>query len=252
MKTAIVTGGARGIGLGIAKALEKEGYRLALIGRSAPEKVADVMAERTDARYYSMDVADLDSHQAVIDAILVDFGRIDLLVNNAGIAPRVRADLMEMTPASYDEVMAVNLRGPLFFTQKVARHMLEQKSRNENGYQPRIITMTSMSAYTASVNRGEYCISKAGLSMASTLFAARLCPEGIAVFEVRPGIIATDMTRGVTAKYDELINQGLTPLPRWGQPEDMGDVVAVLASGKMDFAAGQVIDADGGFHIRRL
>ena len=252
MKTAVITGGARGIGLGITMALEAEGYRLALIGRSAHEKVADVMAARTDARYYSMDIAALDSHQAVIVAIIADFGRIDLLVNNAGIAPQHRADLLEMTPESYDEVMGVNLRGPLFFTQRVARHMLDQKARHGEAYRPRIITMTSMSAYTASINRGEYCISKAGLSMASTLFAARLCGEAVAVFEVRPGIIATDMTRGVTAKYDELIGQGLTPLPRWGQPEDMGDVVAALASGKMDFAAGQVIDADGGFHIRRL
>lgn len=252
MKTAIITGGARGIGLGIAKTLRAEGYRLALIGRSPYEKVRDTVEALGEAVYEAMDIADLDSHQATLDRILAACGPIDLLVNNAGIAPKVRADLMEMAPASFDEVMAVNLRGPLFFTQRVARHMLEEKARRGGDYTPRIITMTSMSAYTASVNRGEYCISKAGLSMASTLFAARLSGEGIAVFEVRPGIVATDMTRGVTGKYDELIAQGITPVRRWGQPEDMGNVVAALASGKFDFCAGQIMDADGGFHIQRL
>jgi len=252
MKTAIVTGGARGIGLGIAKALKDEGYQLALIGRSPYEKVKETVEELGNAIYLSMDISDVDSHKAVLDQVLKAYGQVDLLVNNAGIAPRIRADLMEMSPESFDEVMNVNLRGPFFFTQRVANQMLKQKTVLGEAYTPRIITVTSMSAYTASVNRGEYCISKAGLSMASTLFAARLADEGIAVFEVRPGIIATDMTKTVTSKYDKLIGEGVTPIRRWGQPEDIGNMVAALASGKFDFAAGQIIDADGGFHIRRL
>ena len=253
MKTAIVTGGARGIGLGITRALLADGWKVTAVGRSSAEKVAVTMKTLPGADYVQLDVSDLAAHEAAFRAILdtVD-GRIDLWVNNAGIAPRVRADLMEMTPESFDEVMNVNLRGPFFLTQRVGNEMLRAKQTLGDAYSPRIVTVTSMSAYTVSVNRGEYCMSKAALSMACSLYAARLADEGIAVFEIRPGIIATDMTKGVKEKYDKLIAEGVTPIKRWGTPEDIGNMVTLLASGKMDFAAGQVIDADGGFHIRRL
>jgi len=178
-------------------------------------------------------------------------GRIDLLVNNAGMAPRQRTDLLEMSEASYEEVMAANLKGPFFLTQQVARHMLAQV-KERGAPAPVIVNIGSISAYTSSTNRGEYCLSKAGMGMLTALFADRLAADGILVYEVRPGIIATDMTSAVRAKYDRLIEEGLLPLKRWGQPEDVARAVVLLAEGGLSYSTGEVINVDGGFHLRRL
>jgi 3-oxoacyl-[acyl-carrier protein] reductase len=179
-----------------------------------------------------------------------NFGRIDLLVNNAGVAPKVRADLLDAGEESFDRLININLKGPYFLTQLVARHMIEQAETVTN---PKIITISSISAYTASLNRGDYCVAKAGLAMATQLYAARLAEHGINVYEIRPGIIETDMTGAVKEKYDDLIfNEGITPIRRWGQPEDVGKAVVAVATDLLPFSTGQVIDVDGGFHLRIL
>jgi NAD(P)-dependent dehydrogenase (short-subunit alcohol dehydrogenase family) len=176
-----------------------------------------------------------------------------LLVNNAGIAPRERLDLLGATESSFDELIGVNLKAPFFLTQSVANWMIEQRKGGGNAqYRPKIVTISSISAYTASVNRGDYCVSKAGLSMMTALFASRLAIEGIQVFEIRPGIIATDMTAGVKEKYNQLIANGLTPIPRWGEPDDVAKAVAAIAQDLLPFSTGEVINVDGGFHLRRL
>jgi NAD(P)-dependent dehydrogenase (short-subunit alcohol dehydrogenase family) len=178
------------------------------------------------------------------------YGRLDLLVNNAGVAPLVRADLLETSEESLDRLLSINLKGPFFLTQLAARWMIEQ--RQAGGLPAKIITITSISAYTASVNRGDYCISKAGLAMLTPLFATRLAEHGICVYEIRPGVIATDMTGPVQEKYDRLIAEGLTPIARWGRPEDVGRAVVALAQDALPFSTGEVINVDGGFHLRRL
>jgi NAD(P)-dependent dehydrogenase (short-subunit alcohol dehydrogenase family) len=181
------------------------------------------------------------------------FERLDLLVNNAGIAPLVRVDVLEAGEESFDRVLDVNLKGPFFLTQAAARWMLEQTNvRGAMAPRPKIVNISSVSAYTASLNRAEYCISKAGLSMMTQVFAARLAPQGINVYEIRPGIIATDMTGPVKAKYDQLIADGLTPIERWGNPDDVGKAVAALAQDLFPFSTGEVLNVDGGFHLRRL
>jgi NAD(P)-dependent dehydrogenase (short-subunit alcohol dehydrogenase family) len=197
------------------------------------------------------DVADAADRQRMVEQIIADHGRIDLLINNAGMAPRQRRDLLEMTEASYDEVMAVNLKGPFFLTQLVAQTMIGLL-RAGTIDAPKIINIGSMSAYTSSLNRGEYCISKAGMGMMTLLFADRLAEYGINVYELRPGIIATDMTRPVTEKYDRLIEGGLTPIKRWGIPDDVACIVVAIADGALPFSTGEVIHVDGGFHFRRL
>ena len=199
------------------------------------------------------DVGTISEHEQLLSATRREFGRLDLLVNNAGITPERRVDLLEATEESFDRLMSVNLKGPYFLSQAAARWMIEQQSSGEfAGYRPAIVNVTSISAYAASPERGDYCVSKAGASMMTKLFATRLAEEGINVYEIRPGVIATDMTGGVKEKYDRLIAEGLTPIKRWGTPEDVARAVAAIASGSFPFSTGEVINVDGGFHLRRL
>jgi 3-oxoacyl-[acyl-carrier protein] reductase len=248
-RVALVTGAGRGIGRGIAVALAERGWQVGINYRSDHTAAAQTLAqvEQAGARGILLpgDVACLEEHDRLMVAVLDAFGRIDLLVNNAGMAPRQRVDLLETTPASFDEVLGVNLRGPFFLTQRVAKIMLEQGGGM-------LINIGSMSAYTSSLNRGEYCVSKAGLAMVTQLFADRLAKNGILVYELRPGIIETDMTGPAHVKYDRLIAEGLTPIQRWGQPEDVARAVVALAEGQFLFSTGEVINVDGGFHMRRL
>jgi NAD(P)-dependent dehydrogenase (short-subunit alcohol dehydrogenase family) len=197
------------------------------------------------------DVSEAADRQRLIAAALDATGRLDLLVNNAGMAPRVRSDMLEMSETSYDEVMAVNLKGPFFLTQQAARAMIDLRQRGVIA-EPKIINIGSLSAYTSSVNRAEYCLSKAGIAMMTALYADRLAEAGINVYEIRPGIIETDMTHGVKGKYDALIAGGLTPIKRWGQPDDVAKAVIAVAEGLLPFSTGEVINVDGGSHLRRL
>ncbi|MCL2564933.1 MAG: 3-ketoacyl-ACP reductase [Defluviitaleaceae bacterium] len=251
-KCAIVTGGAGGIGLGIAKALAKEGCNIVIADIRADEDVHKVISGLESlggkAHYIKSNVACPKDREKLIKEAVERFGRIDILVNNAGVAPKVRMDLLETTEESFDFVMDINLKGTFFLSQLAARQMISQ----ENIELPRIINISSVSADTSSINRGEYCISKAAASMVTMLFADRLAEEGIRVFEIRPGVIKTDMTAVVTEKYDKMIAEGLTPIKRWGYPEDIGGIVASLCRKEFDFCTGNVINVDGGFHIRRL
>lgn len=255
-RVALVTGGSRGIGLGIARALAQSGFDLAINGRRPAADVADAVAElgRLGATvlYVPGDVAEAAEHPALLDAIRSRFGRLDVLVNNAGVAPDVRADILEAAPESFDRLVRINLRGPYFLTQAVARWMIDQKKGDVTRFRGVIVNVSSISANVASVNRGDYCISKAGVAMATQLWAVRLAEFGIDVFEVRPGIVATDMTSGVKQKYDDLIAGGLTLQKRWGEPEDVGRAVAMLARGDLSYATGQVLTVDGGLSVRRL
>lgn len=248
MKTALVTGSSRGIGRGIADLLQENGYTVIYTG-TKPDRPADLPAERN---YHPLNIGDSTQRQAVVEDVLHTFGRLDVLVNNAGVAPLERRDLLEMTEESFDRVLSVNLKGTLFMCQAAAKVMLACKEKLGQDYQPRIINIGSMSAYTSSISRGEYCISKAGIDMVTKLFADRLAGEGIPVFEVRPGIIDTDMTQVVHGKYQKLIDEGLLPIQRFGKPEDVAKMVLACCSGLLDYSAGQVLDADGGFALRRL
>ena len=239
-KIALVTGGSRGIGRGIADRLHAEGWQVAITSRSP----AGERAQR-DFLCIQADNASAEDRERAVQTVLDRFGRIDLLVNNAGIAPRVRADLLEMSEESMHELLDVNLVGPFFLTQRVARQMIAQGGGM-------IVNITSMSAYVSSVNRGEYCVSKAGLSMMTSLFAVRLAEYGIPVYEIRPGIIRTDMTAKVSEKYDKLISEGITPIRRWGTPADIAQAVYMLSQGLLPFSTGEVINVDGGFHLPRL
>jgi 3-oxoacyl-[acyl-carrier protein] reductase len=252
---AIVTGGTRGIGLGIARALASGGWDLALCGvRAEPEVrqvLDDLRASGADVFYDSLDISRVADHRRFIDRIRERFPRIDALVNNAGRAPRLRADLLEASEASFTEVVQTNLSGPYFLTQQVARLLVEQ-NRTDGESPASIVFVTSVSAVMASVNRGEYCVSKAGLAMAAQLFALRLAEHGIQVYEVRPGIVATDMTAPVKDAYDRRIADGLVPTRRWGTPDDVGRVVEALLRGDLPYATGSVINVDGGLSIRTL
>lgn len=253
-KVAFITGSSRGIGYGIARQLNQEGYITVMSGTSSAGKAAEALKSlpfSENALYVQGDISSAQDRQSFLDTILSSFGRIDLLVNNAGVAPSVRLDILETTEESYDRVMGINLKGMFFMTQLFANAMLSLKDRLSD-YSPRIVNISSMSSFTSSTNRGEYCISKAGISMVTMLFADKLAEAGIPVFEIQPGIIATDMTSGVQEKYDKLIAEGITPIRRWGTPQDIADAVSVCAGGKLDFATGQVLHLDGGFHIRRL
>jgi 3-oxoacyl-[acyl-carrier protein] reductase len=253
-KSALITGGSRGIGLGIAEALAKHGYNLAINGvrnESEAREQLDALKQMADVVYCQGNIGDLNVHQSILSNALSHFKSIDVLVNNAGVAPKTRKDIMELDEEGFDRLMDINLKGTFFLTQQVARQMLLEKSRNPE-YHPCIITITSMSAEVASVNRAEYCMSKAGLSMMTKLFATRLAEADIPVYEVRPGIIQTDMTSGVKDKYDRLIEGGLTLEKRWGTPSDIGKIVAALAKGEIPYSTGQVIAADGGLTIHRL
>ena len=263
-KAALITGAGRGIGRGIALALaasSKEGapgWSVVINYRSnaaAAAQTAELVREAGgDALVVQADVGAAADRARLVQAAVERFGRIDLLVNNAGMGPRTRMDILETTAASYDEVMNVNLKGPFFLTQLVARTMLErlETAAHADSDAPQIINIGSISAYTSSPARGEYCISKAGVAMMTTLFADRLAESGINVYEVRPGIVETDMTSGVQEKYDKLIGDGLTPIRRWGQPEDVGKAVVALAEGMFPFSTGEVLNVDGGFHMHRL
>jgi len=259
-RIALVTGGTRGIGFGCAETLAREGWNLAVCGvrkeEDARESLDKLRGLGAEVLYIQADIGDDGSPALLMDGVRSRFGRLDLLVNNAGVAPRERKDILEAQPASFDRVLRINLRGPYFLTQAAARFMLGGGAHGgaapESSAGKCIIFISSMSATVVSTNRGEYCVSKAGLSMASQLWAARLADEGISVFEVRPGIIRTDMTAAVTDKYDRLIGQGLTLQKRWGTPADVGRAVAMLARGDLPYSTGQVILVDGGLTIQRL
>ena len=243
---AIVTGGSRGIGLAIVEALLAEGFRVLASARHENESTARLQkAHGTDFRFCPCDNADPEDRQRLVQTAMEAFGGVDLLVNNAGVAPRVRRDMLDITPEDYRYCMDVNLEGAFFLTQAVAKIMLAQGGG-------RIVNISSVSAYAASTNRAEYCISKAGVSMMTKLYAARLAGDGVAVFEVSPGVIETDMTAAVREQYAARIAEGLTPVPRMGTPADVAACVTAVARGQMDFATGTVIHADGGFSVRRL
>jgi NAD(P)-dependent dehydrogenase (short-subunit alcohol dehydrogenase family) len=260
---ALVTGASRGIGRGIALEVVKLGYDLVInyagnLGAAEQTARECVSAAGLRGKIVRVEVCQADisvraDRNKLIEFTKEKFKRLDLLVNNAGVAPAERADLLEAGEDSFDRMIAVNVKGPYFLTQLVARWMIEQvESPKSEVRSPKIVTVSSISAYTASTNRGDYCISKAALSMVTPLFAARLAGYGINVYEIRPGIIATDMTAGVKEKYDKLIGEGLTPIPRWGAPEDIGKAVAAIAQDLLPFSTGEVINVDGGFHLRTL
>jgi NAD(P)-dependent dehydrogenase (short-subunit alcohol dehydrogenase family) len=261
---ALITGASRGIGRGIALELASLGYDLALNYRADEAAAKATAAECRESaaakdkkirvEIMQADISITAHRQRLVAEVQTIFGKLNLLINNAGAAPTTRADLLETSEASFDRLMAINVKGPFFLTQAVATWMIEQsrQSARETPYTGKIITVSSISAYTASINRGEYCVSKAALSMLTPLFAVRLAEHGISVYEIRPGIIQTDMTNPVKAKYDQLIEAGLTPIKRWGLPDDVGKAVAAIAQGLLPFSTGEVINVDGGFHLRRL
>jgi len=254
-KVALVTGGTRGIGLGIALKLAQAGFTLAISGRRDPAQVEPVLEQLRKyskrSIYIKADVASTTDRLWLIADVGDQLGRLDVLVNNAGIAPRTRADLLEAGEESFDEVIGTNLRGPYFLTQAVARWMIRQRAKDPQAKYS-IINISSVSATVASVNRGDYSISKAGIAMATKLWAARLAEYGIHVYEVRPGIIETDMTEGVKGKYDALIEGGILLEKRWGTPEDVGTAVSALARGEIPYATGAVLVLDGGLTLARL
>jgi 3-oxoacyl-[acyl-carrier protein] reductase len=246
MKVAIVTGASRGIGLAISKSLSAKGYTVAGVSRNIETGEPFGLAIKAD-------IADIEWHAEVLSQVVAKYGRVDLLVNNAGVAPLKRVDILEAGSESFDRLMNINLRGPFFFTQMVANFMLEGGCRSDDSdpYHPAIIFITSISADASSPERAEYCISKAGLSMATKVYADRLAGK-IPVYEIRPGVIFTDMTAGVKEKYDKKIASGLIPEGRWGQPGDIAKVVTALASGELPYATGAVIEISGGMNIRHL
>jgi 3-oxoacyl-[acyl-carrier protein] reductase len=254
-RLALVTGASRGIGRAIAVALAGKDWRIAVNYHrnleAARETQRQIEAAGSQAALIQADIARHEDRRRLVDQTLERFGRIDLLVNNAGIAPLERADLLEVSEDSFERVMAVNLKGPFFLTQLAARTMI---ALLEDGtiQAPKIVNIGSLSTYAASVERGEYCLSKAGLGMMTALFATRLAEYGILVYEIRPGIIATDMTQGVQEKYERLIASGVTPIRRWGRPQDVAKAVLAIAEGCLPFSTGEVINVDGGFHLPRL
>lgn len=250
MKTALVTGAAGGIGFACVKMLCEAGFRVYGMDVQDEARVKERYDTCSEARYIRADLTDDASRRATVDRVIREEGHLDVLLNAAGVAPTVRTDILEMTEESYDRVMNINTKSMMFITQYAANQMIQNES--VDGIRGYIVNISSMSAYTSSVSRGEYCISKAGVSMITTLFADRLAEYGIMVNEIRPGIIATPMTSGVKGKYDALIDGGLLPVARWGQPEDIAAAVLALVSGAFRYTTGQSIDVDGGFHIRRL
>ena len=261
---ALITGTSRGIGRGIALELAKIGYDVAINYASnvaaARQTAADCVAaaraggQAVRAEICQADIASNADRRKLIQFAREELGRLDLLVNNAGVAPEVRADILEAGEESFDRLMSINVKGPYFLTQLAANWMIEQRRTGVPAvrFQPKIITITSVSAYAASVNRGDYCVSKAALAMLTPLYAARLAEHGINVYEIRPGVVRTDMTGPVKEKYDQLIEGGLTPIKRWGTPEDVGRAAAAIAQDLLPFSTGEVINVDGGFHLRRL
>lgn len=257
-RTALITGASRGIGRGIAIELARAGCRVAINfagnAQAAAEALSLVRAAGGDGFTVQGDVALAVDRERLVKETVDRFGRIDLLVNNAGVAPKVRADLLDAGEESFDRLFAINLKGPFFLTQAIAKQMLKQE-RDAEGFRGRIVTISSISTYTASINRGDYCMVKAGLAMMTKLFADRLAQDGINTYEIRPGVIATDMTGGVKDKYDRLILQeerGITPIRRWGQPADVGRAVRAILEDRFPFSTGATFDVDGGFHLHRL
>lgn len=243
---AIVTGGSRGIGLAVTEALLKINYSVIITARNESNGIKRLKENFGNKVYFvPCDISVEADRKRLFSFAQTNFGKIDLLVNNAGVAPRERKDILDITPEDFDYLTDINLKGTFFVTQELTPLLIENK-------RSRIVNISSMSAYTASVNRGEYCISKAGISMITKLFAARLAEYGVSVIEIRPGIIETDMTAKVKEKYEKLINEGITPINRMGQPEDVAKCVVSVAQGNFDFCTGTVIDCDGGFNVRRL
>ena len=259
---AIVTGGSRGIGKAVATELAGVGYDVVIshFDFTSDGKPDDLVGQKAQSEIQKFgvkcisiraDVSIAADRARLVDVSRSEFGRCEMLVNNAGVAPSKRVDLLEASEESFDRVVGINLKGPYFLTQLVANWMIDQKKEHPDR-KFRIVNTSSISAYTSSPGRGEYCISKAGVGMMTALYADRLAEFGIGVFEIRPGIIATDMTSVVKDKYDKLIADGLTPTKRWGKPEDIAKAVGAIAEGRLDFSTGQVINVDGGFHLRRL
>jgi 3-oxoacyl-[acyl-carrier protein] reductase len=250
-RVALVTGAARGIGRGIAVALAQRGWDIVVNYRGNTDAAREALrlVEQAGARgvIVQADVSVTQDKERLVAQTLEHFGRIDLLVNNAGMAPRVRTDMLEVSETSYDEVMATNLKGPFFLTQRVVRKMIELKTANA-----KIVNIGSLSSYASSPNRAEYCISKAGVAMMTTLFADRLSEFGINVYEIRPGVIETELTSVVKPKYDKMIAEGVFPIRRWGQPDDVARAVIAIAEDLLPYSTGEVINVDGGFHLRRL
>lgn len=249
-----VTGGASGIGLAITRTLAAAGYSILIVDLREEADGEGVVGELEGRghRYLEADISSASDRCGILDTIEANYGRLDLLVNNAGVAPKERKDILETTEESYDQVMSINLKGSFFLTQILARYMVELV-QNGKVERPKIINISSISAYTSSTSRGEYCISKAGVSMMTKLFADRLAEYGINVYEIRPGIIRTPMTEPVAEKYDKLIlGEGILPIRRWGYPEDVAAAVKAIVSGGFEYSTGQVFDVDGGFHLRRL
>ena len=248
-KTAIITGGAGGIGFGTARQLASDGFNIAIFDiKDAPsvsEKIGQLDAIGSDTMYFQGNIAQVDACYHFVEKVMERYGKIDVLVNNSGVAPMVRADLLETSEESIDYVFGVNIKGTFFMSQAVARRMVEQR----DGI---IINISSISAYTSSVNRPEYCMSKSAISMMTVLFADRLADQGVRVYEIRPCVIRTDMTASVTEKYDRMIAEGVFPIKRWGYREDVAKAVALFAGGALPYSTGEVINVDGGFHLRRM
>jgi len=260
---ALITGGSRGIGRGIALALAQAGWDLLInfrsnehaardTARECERQARDRQAPARPAQICQADISIATDRTRLLETMREKFGRLDLLVNNAGVAPTERVDILEAKEESFDRLISTNTKGPYFLTQAAARWMIEQAKENPDQSRGQIVTISSISAYTASVSRGDYCVSKAGLSMMTKLFAARLAEFGVNVFEIRPGIIATDMTAGVKEKYDTLIAKGLSPIARWGTPDDIAKAVVAIAARAFPFSTGEVFNVDGGFHLRIL
>ncbi len=250
-KTALVTGGNRGIGAGIVEKLSSEKWDIVFCGRTEENEVNSRIRELEgkygiNAMYVKADISSAEDRENLFARTLERFGSLEALVNNAGVAPLVRNDLLEMTEESFDRVMNINLKGPFFLTQKIGRYFAE------NGIKGTIVNIGSISATVSSISRGEYCLSKAGIAMMTSLFAVKMAESGVNVYEIRPGIISSDMTKTVKEKYDRLIAEGLTLQPRWGMPEDIGKAVAMLLRGDLAYSTGQVIHVGGGMHIARL
>lgn len=254
-ETALISGSRRGIGLGIAVSLARAGFQIVLNATApledANQAIETIQSTGTNCQYIQADISKRTDRADMISKIKQDFGRLDILVNNAGVAPTVRNDLLVTSEESFDRLLSINLKGPFFLTQSIADWMIAQKKANPD-INPKIINISSISAYAASTSRAEYCLSKAGISMMTALYAARLAEYGIGVFEVRPGIIETDMTAKVKGHYDKLISEGLTPIRRWGQPDDIGRAVTAIALDYLPFSTGEVINVDGGFHLKTL